>query len=775
MLCADITYIDEHRIITITNLRTERRFCKRIIYVTFVCDRVSIRMLRDYRFLFSINKYLVVNELPVHKHVRIHTHPAHCACCCTGMKAAMLIQRWYRRYKAQHDVQRQYTWTIFQKMEYANEQDHLKLQNFFNEVLSNKKLLSTMADTSVASAIELVKKRSHDHTAESEPELELLKATDYETIVVPDSYQGFRLSKPYYQNALEQLIESVKAKQRIHVKFVLEILHEARTTLKSLPNIRYASTSLSKKITVVGDLHGKIDDLLIIFYKAGLPDTTNPFVFNGDYVDRGFFSLEILLILLMALITNPNAVFLNRGNHEDHVMNLRYGFIKEISNKYRQVESKKIRRLIADVFSWMPVATIIDQKVFVTHGGVSNMTDIKLIQTLKRSKYISILNPPISPNQDSVKSPNGTDHEAVHDLEPQAEQVDQGKVTDSKAFLRVVDVDDDAEATFEWKQIVDLLWSDPSAVNGCTPNTFRGGGCYFGPDVSKQFMDANNLQYMIRSHECKQDGYEITHDGRVVTLFSASNYYEVGSNRGAFCRLMAPELKPHFVQYISTRGHKRLTMKQTTTTMEEKAIKHLKEQFFAHKTELLEEFEHYDPGNTGMVKLHDWCIAVEKILKLGLPWRTLRKRLVRMSPANHQLVDYYTSFEELNAVDVSPTRNTPLLFETLYAHKDNLEVIFRWMDQDNSGILTMEEFQKGCILLNKHMGSPLSEEQIRDLAVSLDINKDGQIEFNEFLEAFRLAETEDMDFEDTPEPSDVIMSNQANGHSLHITANGGLT
>jgi Ca2+-binding EF-hand superfamily protein len=62
---------------------------------------------------------------------------------------------------------------------------------------------------------------------------------------------------------------------------------------------------------------------------------------------------------------------------------------------------------------------------------------------------------------------------------------------------------------------------------------------------------------------------------------------------------MAPDLNPHFVQYISTRGHKRLTMKQTTTTMEEKAIKHLNEQFFANKSQLLEAFEVYDPGNTG--------------------------------------------------------------------------------------------------------------------------------------------------------------------------------
>ncbi|GAV09514.1 hypothetical protein RvY_19043-2 [Ramazzottius varieornatus] len=621
-----------------------------------------------------------------------------------------------------------------------------QLQNFFNDLLGNEKLLASLSHNSptVASAVSTVRRRSQDFKtamladAIIAPDAELLKATEYEAYQVPGSYQGFRLEKPYHQNALEQLIESVKGKHRIHVRYVLEILHEARIVLKTMPNIRHASTSLSKKINVIGDLHGKLDDLLIIFYKAGLPDTTNPFIFNGDIVDRGFFSVEILLIILMALITNPNAVFINRGNHEDHVMNLRYGFIREITNKYRQSDSKKIRRLVSDVFGWLPVATIIDQKVFVCHGGISDQTDLKAIQSIKRSKYTSVLNPPLE--VDGLPADyNGTN---AHDVEvEQVETVDtSGKVTDSKAFLRVPELDTD-EATFEWKQLVDLLWSDPAPTDGCRPNTFRGGGCYFGPDISRQFLNNHGLQYMIRSHECKQEGYELTHEGRVVTIFSASNYYEVGSNRGAFCRLMAPDLHPHFVQYISTRGHKRLTMKQTTTTMEGKAISHLHQQFFAHKTELLDVFEHYDPGNTGMIKIQDWCNAVEKVLKLGLPWRTLRRRLVQTSKINHQLVDYYTTFDENTAVEASPTRTTPLLFETLYRQKDNLEVIFRWMDQDNSGILTMEEFQHGCILLNKHMGNPLTEEQIKDLATSLDINRDGQIEFNEFLEAFRLAES----------------------------------
>lgn len=70
----------------------------------------------------------------------------------------------------------------------------------------------------------------------------------------------------------------------------------------------------------------------------------------------------------------------------------------------------------------------------------------------------------------------------------------------------------------------DLLWSDPQPQVGRSASK-RGVGTQFGPDVTQAFLTDNNLDYVIRSHEVKQEGYEVMHDGKCITIFSAPNYW----------------------------------------------------------------------------------------------------------------------------------------------------------------------------------------------------------------------------------------------------------
>lgn len=180
---------------------------------------------------------------------------------------------------------------------------------------------------------------------------------------------------------------------------------------------------------------------------------------------------------------------LNRGNHEDAVMNHRYGFTREVHQKYRH-NADRLLKLIDQVYRHLPLGTLINNKIFVVHGGISESTDLNLIASVRRSKvsfhngccatnknvssqYVSILRPPTQPS-------------------------------------------DDVDFKTEWKQVIDILWSDPVPGDTATPTpNKRGAGECFGPDTSSKFLQRHNLTTLVRSHECKHDGYEIVHNGNV--------------------------------------------------------------------------------------------------------------------------------------------------------------------------------------------------------------------------------------------------------------------
>ena len=85
---------------------------------------------------------------------------------------------------------------------------------------------------------------------------------------------------------------------------------------------------------MVGDTHGQFYDLLNIFSLNGYPSETNPYLFNGDFVDRGSFSLEIMVTLLAWSSCSHKCIYMSRGNHEAKNMNKLYGFEGEVTHKY---------------------------------------------------------------------------------------------------------------------------------------------------------------------------------------------------------------------------------------------------------------------------------------------------------------------------------------------------------------------------------------------------------------------------------------------------------
>ncbi|XP_062433357.1 serine/threonine-protein phosphatase with EF-hands 1 [Rhea pennata] len=634
------------------------------------------------------------------------------------IRAAILIQKWYRVTMARIEMRRRCCLSIFQSIEYADEQAQLQLSSFFAFMLDHfshpdadsyfsESPVSQMTDSS-------------------------LSLTEFEKrIDVPDSYCGPRLKFPLTTADANALLDAFKNEELLHARYVLQLLHETRRVLKEMPNITYLSTSYSKEITVCGDLHGKLDDLLMIFYKNGLPSEKNPYVFNGDFVDRGDYSMEILIILFAFLLIYPNDLHLNRGNHEDYIMNKRYGFTREVLRKYK-IHGNVILKLLEDVFSWLPLATVVDSKVLILHGGISDTTDLDFLNVIERNKVKSLMRPPksVTDIKDQVK-------EKVPSTTPKKYSANQnvsGKRKDASSSEPSPRRETSPCAIKEWQQTLDILWSDPRNQRGCVPNKCRGGGCYFGPDITAKLFERYNLKMLIRSHECKQDGYEIGHGGKVITIFSASNYYEDGSNRGAYIKLN-PDLSPRFIQYQVSKNTCRQNLQERVSTVELSALKALQEKIFAHRTELMEAFMNRDHTGAGKISVNDWAEAMESVLCLELPWRMLRSRLAQLTPDG--CIDYATCFHNLKLG--KPVEEVqPALMETVCRFRKDLEVIFNFIDKDQSGLISLEEFHHTWRLFCVHMGIETDNEAIDKLAKSIDYNKDGNIDFNEFLEAFHV-------------------------------------
>uniref|UniRef100_A0A3B3QS52 Serine/threonine-protein phosphatase n=1 Tax=Paramormyrops kingsleyae TaxID=1676925 RepID=A0A3B3QS52_9TELE len=489
--------------------------------------------------------------------------------------------------------------------------------------------------------------------------------------------------------------------------------------------------------------------LMFLCSQNGMPSMEKPYVFNGDFVDRGKDSVEILLILFAFLLVYPSDVHLNRGNHEDHIVNLRYGFTKEVLGKYR-VHGRRILKLLQMIFRWLPLATVIDHKVLILHGGISDTTDLSLIEPHSvsrqnavlvmgcRNKMAQILEVLVSHNLCLLMPSPSMSQPYVHQRRNRCQRDGSSCILigsprsanaarDKPPWPMLIPLARGMTYTAAplktspaaWR-VVDLLWSDPMSQEGCIPNEGRGGGCYWGPDVTEQVLSKHHLQLLIRSHECKQEGYEFCHNRKVLTLFSASNYYEVGSNRGAYVTL-GSDLAPHLVQYQASNTTRELTLKQRVGWTEHSALKVLREQLFSHRPDLIRAFQEFDKENTGWISVNDWACAVEAVLQLGVPWRVLRSQLVPNTSDGK--IDYQAWFRELAVKE--PDTELELDQLILFSLK---------------GLISLEDFHQIWKLLSAYLNMEISDEAISKLAITIDDNGDGSIDINEFMEAFRLVD-----------------------------------
>ncbi|EPS60687.1 hypothetical protein M569_14115, partial [Genlisea aurea] len=302
-----------------------------------------------------------------------------------------------------------------------------------------------------------------------------------------------------------------------------KILHKEPNCIKLDETSGLDSNS---RVVVVGDVHGQLHDTLFLLKDAGFPSDDRFFVFNGDYVDRGAWGLEVFLLLLSWKVLMPKRIYLLRGNHESKYCTSVYGFEKEVLTKYGD-NGKHVYRKCLGCFEGLPLACIIAGTTYTAHGG------------LFRGNPVAA-----PPSKRSKKKKQKKNRKVVHDTaSSSSDPLTLGSLEElAKARRSVLDP--------PWKgpNLIpgDILWSDPSTVAGLSPNNERGIGLLWGPDCTEEFLKKFDLKLIIRSHEGPdardkrsdlggmEMGYTVDHSvesGKLITLFSAPDYPQFQATR----------------------------------------------------------------------------------------------------------------------------------------------------------------------------------------------------------------------------------------------------
>ena len=299
---------------------------------------------------------------------------------------------------------------------------------------------------------------------------------------------------PLTRHSVQELHRIFKDKEVLDAGVAAQILKAATAILASRETVVDIEIQNKATVTVVGDTHGQVADVIDIFTKFGLPTKDRQYLFNGDYVDRGDQGCEVVLLLCAHMICDPSSIQMLRGNHEDRAITTMYGFADEARRKY----SNDMYNLFVTLFSALPLAGTINNTVIVMHGGLFREAfDAQSLAPLSSLRGVS----------------------TAHRME--------------------------CESIPEVGVIADVLWSDPlSSDKGgegeasiVTANATRGSGCCFSDEAATQWLDAEGFSLLVRSHEgpdlqCLDEGYSSRAGGRVSTVFSARDYAARG-NQGA--------------------------------------------------------------------------------------------------------------------------------------------------------------------------------------------------------------------------------------------------
>ena len=234
--------------------------------------------------------------------------------------------------------------------------------------------------------------------------------------------------------------------------------------------------NVSAPVIICGNIHGQIYDLLKLF-KIGGDIPNSKYIFMGDYVDRGYNSVEVVELLLALKVKYPAHITLLRGNHESRTISHYYGFHEEITRKYGNSNAWEY---LTNLFDYLPIAALVEGKIFCVHGGLS--------------PYIST--------------------------------IDQIRLINRKMEIPKEGV------------ICDLLWSDASEDIETWIVSPRGAGWEYGWKVVDEFTHINGLELICRAHQLVMEGFKYWFEKKnLCTVWSAPNNRYRAGNKASILKI----------------------------------------------------------------------------------------------------------------------------------------------------------------------------------------------------------------------------------------------
>ena len=269
----------------------------------------------------------------------------------------------------------------------------------------------------------------------------------------------------------DRWLEDLKKLKCLPEKDLKELCEKAKEIFIEESNVQ----NVSAPVIICGDIHGQIYDLLELFKKGGdIPNSR--YIFMGDYVDRGYNGVEVLELLLALKVKYPEHITLLRGNHESRQICFAYGFYEEITRKYGNANAWEY---FTDLFDYLPLAALVEGKIFCVHGGLS----------------------------------------------PYVSTVDQIRLINRKMEIP-------REGVF-----CDLMWSDPDDIETWIISC-RGAGWIYGWKVVDEFTHINGLELICRAHQLVMEGFKYWFEKKnLCTVWSAPNYCYRCGNKASILKI----------------------------------------------------------------------------------------------------------------------------------------------------------------------------------------------------------------------------------------------